>query len=117
MDYGFWLSLIAVISLMVAVISWLFFLTLSIWRIEKCILETGHPRPCPWDGLGLRAMWYAWAIGLPSKSSSDFERWMLDPKDLAPYTKPFDKLLANILLVSSYTLLACIIIDWIRGVA
>jgi len=34
-------------------------------RIERAILADGHPRPCPWDGPGARALRYARAIAFP----------------------------------------------------
>ena len=116
MDYGFWLSLIAVISLIIGAVAWFTFLFASVWRIERRIQAAGEPRPCMWDGIGLRVMWYAWAIAFSTESFSQLERWMLDPELVEPCLRSTDKILAWIIIVSVYLLLVCNIIEWIFGV-
>ncbi|MCG8611691.1 MAG: hypothetical protein MI864_14280, partial [Pseudomonadales bacterium] len=42
-------------------VSWLLFIRLSMIPMEKALKQKGV-NPSAWDGIGIRAVWYAWAI-------------------------------------------------------
>ena len=45
--------------------SWIAFARLTMARIEREMNRDGLTRPSSWDGLGLRVLWYLYAIVLP----------------------------------------------------
>jgi len=53
------------VCFIITAISWISFSRLTMARIERRLRAEGKPRLCSWDGVGARALWYAWAIALP----------------------------------------------------
>ncbi|PAU80717.1 hypothetical protein CK501_09915 [Halovibrio salipaludis] len=110
-----WLSLVAVASMMLGALSWLLFLIFSVWRIEEAITSSGQPRPCRWDGVGMRTVWYGWIIVFNTNTFSALERSMLEPNEILPRFKVWDKVLGWVFMLSLHTMLACLIADMVIG--
>jgi hypothetical protein len=116
MDFELWVAFIFVISLVVTVTFWLVFGFLSMRKIEKGIVSEGKPRPCQWDPIWGRAIFYAWSVSLPARFFSTVEDRILNTADVKRYANTTDKVLAWILMISSHTMLGCGIISWIVGI-
>jgi hypothetical protein len=73
---------------------WLAFARLSMKRIEKAMDKDGVSRPCPWDGVGWRAVWYAFAVGIPIGFWNPANDPLVDVPLLRRYANGFDRQLA-----------------------
>jgi|SRR5690625_691398 len=80
--------------------SWLLFARLTMARIERDLKADGYPRPAPWDGVGGRALWYAWAIALPLGPWNPEDDPLINVKLVRRYANRSDKLRAWALFVS-----------------
>lgn len=79
--------------LLTVMVSWLVFGRMSMARIEKAIMAEGKPRPCSWDGVGGRLVWYAYAVALHHQeinpeSSQNFLRTNPQAPEPHPPSKP-----------------------------
>ena len=113
MDIELALALIAVAAIVIGTVSWLLFLIFSVWRIERVIVGSGRSRPCLWDGVGMRTVWYGWIIVFNTEAFSALERSMLDPEMILPHLRVWDKVLGWLFMVSLHTVLVCVVIDWV----
>ncbi|TDT37726.1 hypothetical protein DES49_2685 [Halospina denitrificans] len=93
-------AVITLIATLTMCISWLIFARLSMVRIEKEIAHDGMQRPCPWDGVGGRAVWYAFAIGLPISSFNPTADPLINVPLVRRYAKPIDRTLGLLLVIS-----------------
>lgn len=84
----------------VTFLSWLCFARLSMARIEREMSRDGLPRSSAWDGVGLRALWYVYAIALPVGRWNRTDDPMIDVPTVRRYATPFDRLLGTILFIS-----------------
>jgi hypothetical protein len=80
-------------------LAWVIFGRLSMARIEKSIMSEGKPRPCPWDGVGGRLVWYAYAVALPESFFNDIDNRQLNTADVKRYTTTGDSIRAWALMI------------------
>lgn len=97
---------VGLISGMAMFLSWLLFARVSMARIEKDMRDDGLTRPCPWDGVGGRAVWYAFAIGLPISAFNPRHDPLIDVPLVRQYAKPIDRTLGLMLVVSGAVCIA-----------
>ncbi|MCG8610213.1 MAG: hypothetical protein MI864_06720 [Pseudomonadales bacterium] len=95
--------LIFLVITLYAFISWLLFARISMARIEKELNAKGI-EPSTWDGIGLRAVWYAWAILFHGTRFHQKNDILFMGGDLSKYFKTKDRILSA-MLISSATLL------------
>lgn len=88
--------------LLTAMVSWLVFGRLSMAKIEKSIMAEGKPRPCPWDGVGGRLVWYAYAVALPESFFNDIDNRQLKTSDVKRYTTKADRLRAWVFMIAGH---------------
>ncbi|WP_404362304.1 hypothetical protein [Marinobacter sp.] len=87
-------------------VSWLLFARLSMARIERKMRSEGLPRPAAWDGLGLRALWYASAIAFPLGIFNQANDPFIDVPLVRKYATTFDRAVGWILMVSGFLFVA-----------
>ncbi len=92
-------------------ISMLAFARISVRRIERDMKSDGLPRPCPWDGPGLRIAAYMYAIGLPVSRFNSESDPMIDVKLVRSYAKPVDVKLSQMTMLFLFLLLLLIVLD------
>lgn len=90
--------------------SWLLFARLTMARIERDLKADGYPRPAPWDGVGGRAVWYAWAIALPVGPWNLPNDPMINVKLVRRYANRSDKVRAWALFISGNLLVLAVIV-------
>ena len=88
------------ILMMATFISWLCFARLSMARIEREMKRDGLPRSSRWDGVGLRVLWYLYAIVLPVGDWNRADDPMIDVLTVRRYATRFDWILGMIFFVS-----------------
>jgi hypothetical protein len=93
------------ISFLIMAVVWVAFARISMARIEKTMVQDGLNRPCPWDGLGGRAVWYAFAVGLPVGPLNPRNDPLIDVPLVREYARPLDRRLGLALVVSSLSFL------------
>lgn len=96
--------------LLTNMVSWVVFGRLSMARIEKCIMAEGKPRPCPWDGVGGRVVWYAYTAALPASFFNDLDDRQLNTADVKRYTTKADRIRAWVFMVSGHGFVLLVII-------
>jgi hypothetical protein len=62
------------ISASFAMLSWLLLARITMVNIERRIIASGGQRPCPWDGVGSRIVFYAYGIILPEQRAKRLGR-------------------------------------------
>ncbi|SFR47797.1 hypothetical protein SAMN05216203_0661 [Marinobacter daqiaonensis] len=62
----------------------------------------GKPRPCPWDGVGGRLVWYAYAVALPEFFFNDMNNRQLMTSDVKKYTTSADRLRAWAFMIAGH---------------
>ncbi|MGH1471205.1 MAG: hypothetical protein ACRBCS_08420 [Cellvibrionaceae bacterium] len=82
-------------------------------KIDKAVVAAGKPRPCQWDPICGRAILYTWPIIFSGESFSDLENQIVDTQIVKKNINLLDKVLAWVLFVSGWTMIVCIIINWI----
>lgn len=91
-----------VLLLVTMMVSWVIFGRLSMARIEKSIMAEGKPRPCPWDGVGGRLVWYAYTVALPAHFFNELDDRQLNTADVKRYTTRADRIRAWVFMVSGH---------------
>jgi hypothetical protein len=112
MDWHLLYDFMAGFSLLFTGIFWIVFGFFSMRKIERGIVSEGKPRPCQWDPVWGRAIFYAWSVSLPNSFFSTVEDRILNTADVKRYANTTDKILAWMLMISSHTMLGCIIVGW-----
>jgi len=97
-------------SFLIVAICWLVFARLSMTRIERSITHDGLDRPCPWDGLGARAIWYACAVGLPVGPWNPSNDPLIDVPLVRRYASPMDRKLGLAFVFSGGIFLVLLLI-------
>lgn len=75
-----------------SMLAWVIFGRLSMSRIEESIMAEGKPRPCSWDGVGARIIWYAYTVSLPASWFNDIDDRQLSASDIKRYTTRADRI-------------------------
>ena len=99
-------AFVGLISMMTMFVLWLLFARISMARIERDMKDDGVIRPCPWDGIGGRAVWYAFAIGLPISAFNPRHDPLIDVPLVRQYAKPIDSTLGLMLVISGAVCIA-----------
>ena len=92
-------ALTGVSLLLMSIISYVTFGWLSVLKIEKSIMSEGKPRPCPWDGVGARVVWYAYTVALPASCFNEIDDRQLNTADVKRYTTRADRIRAWSLMI------------------
>ena len=98
-DFFYLSVLILFISMAIA---WISFARLTMARIEREIKRDALPRPCPWDGPGARALWYASAISLPIGRFNRTDNPLIDVSLVRRYATRRDIIRGRFLLIVGY---------------
>lgn len=98
------------ISAGLAMFSWLLLARITLRNIENKIIVSGGQRPCPWDGLGSRIVFYAYGIVLPEKQAGRLER-IYDVSLVRNHSTRTDKALCIFFLVCWLFFLCLIVAD------
>lgn len=93
-------------------LSWLIFGISTMRKLDKAIVAEGTPRPCQWDPMWWRAHLYVWPIIFSGESFSELENRIIDTQDVKKNINTFDKILAWILFLSNWTMLAGLLVGW-----
>ena len=117
MDYEFLYALVWIISLIIMMFSWVVFGRLSMARIEKSIMAEGKPRPCSWDGVGGRIIWYAYTVALPARFFNKLDDRQLNTADVKRYTTRADRIRAWVLMISGHTMMVMGLLSSFFGIA
>ena len=83
--------------------SWILFARLSMTRIERDMKADGLPRPCSWDGPGVRVLWIAWAISVPVGPFNLVNDPSIDVLTVRKYANANDKKRAIAVMISGYS--------------
>ncbi|WP_404362306.1 hypothetical protein [Marinobacter sp.] len=96
--------------------SWIAFARLSMARIEREMNKDGLTRPSSWDGLGLRVLWYLYAIVLPVGDWNRADDPLIDVPAVRRYATRFDRILGVVFFVSgnAFVLIAAVG-GWLLG--
>ena len=95
-----WFVAVFVVVMFALSISWISFARLSMARIEKQMKRDGITRPSAWDGIGLRVLWYAYAIVLPVGIWNRADDPFIDVPTVRRYATTFDRKLGLIFMIS-----------------
>ena len=90
--------------------SWIAFARLSMARIEREMKGDGLTRPSGWDGVGYRALWYAYAIVLPVGDWNRADDPFINVPTVRRYAKPFDKKLGLVFMLSGFLFLFVVVL-------
>ena len=93
-----------------SLLAWVIFGRLSMARIEKSIMAEGKPRPCSWDGVGGRVIWYAYTVALPASWFNELDDRQLNTADVKRYTTKADRIRAWALMVPIHGLVLLVAI-------
>lgn len=93
---------IFLVVIMTTFISWLLFARMSMARIERQMREDGLAQQAPWDGVGLRVLWYASAIAFPVGIFNPANDPLIDVPTVRRYATQKDRLLGWALMVSGF---------------
>lgn len=110
MTLGNWYWALGGGAMCVAFISWIAFARISMARIERRIVDDGEPRPCPWDGPGIRVIWYAWAITVPVGRFNPLDDPLMDVQGVRRHALARDRILGWTLMISGYALVSFAIV-------
>lgn len=97
---------------MATFISWIVFARLSMATIERKIMEEGYPRPCPWDGPGVRTITYAWAITIPVGRWNRLDNPFMDVPGALRHATRADRIRGWALMIPSHIMLIVGLIGW-----
>lgn len=100
-DTGVVFAFLGAVLFIVLAISWITFARLSMTGIERRLEDSGIARPCPWDGIGYRALWYAWAISVPIGTFNPRNDPSIDVPVVREFSTSFDRTLARIFVLSA----------------
>lgn len=100
-DIGVIFSFLGAGLFILLAVSWIAFARLSMTGIERRLKDSGIGRPCPWDGIGYRALWYAWAISVPIGIFNPHNDPSIDVPVVREYSTSFDRTLARIFIISA----------------
>lgn len=103
-----------VLLIVAMAISWIGFARLSMARIEREMKKDGLERPCPWDGVGYRAIWYAYAIVLPVGKLNPSNDPTIDVPTVRRYATSFDRKLGLFFMVAGYLF---VVVGLVGGIA
>lgn len=109
----YYFSLALIVTLILAVILWSIFFFYSVRRIEEGIVSEGKPRPCRWDPMGLRAIFYAWVILFRPGLFSNVENSILNAYDVQRYATGTDKFIAFWYFMLIHCILLFELISWV----
>ncbi|MFC4257639.1 hypothetical protein ACFOZ5_01195 [Marinobacter lacisalsi] len=116
MTFDLAFAFIGVTFLIVTMLSWLVFGRLSMARIERAIMAEGKPRPCPWDGVGGRLVWYAYAVALPESFFNDIDNRQLKTSDVKRYSTRADYYRAWVFMIAGHGFVLLVAIATIFGI-
>ncbi|MEJ2669829.1 MAG: hypothetical protein P8077_06105 [Gammaproteobacteria bacterium] len=91
------------IAFIFTAISWISFARLSMARMERDMKADGLPRPCPWDGPGVRVLWIARAISVPVGWFNSAGDPSIDVLTVRKYATANDKKRAIAVMISGYS--------------
>lgn len=89
---------------------WIGFARLTMARIEREMKRDGLTRPSAWDGVGYRALWYAYAIVLPVGDWNRRDDPFIDVPTVRSYAKPFDRKLGLLFMISGFLFLFLVLL-------
>lgn len=92
---------------------WILSVPTTMRKIDKSIVAKGKPRPCQWDPMFIRALLYAWPVALPAKFFKDLDDRIVNTADVKEAINAFDRIVSSLLLIASFTLVICLLIDWV----
>ncbi len=105
--------LFLLITFFFTAISWIFFARFTMSRIEKKIVEDGFSSAANWDGIGARAILYAYAIILPNKYAQRIENKLLNSVSIKGYANSTDRMSGAVFLISSNLLALGCFFGWL----
>jgi hypothetical protein len=105
-----WYSSAFGILAVVTCICWLCFARLTMARIEREMKRDGLSRSSSWDGVGLRVLWYLYAIVLPVGDWNRADDPMIDVPTVRRYATRFDRILGMIFFVAGNTWVIVIVL-------
>lgn|SRR5690554_715834 len=107
-----WFLFTCLILLFVTAFSWISFARFSMARIEKAIKEEDGSNSFAWDGIGVRTIFYAYAIALPERFAIRLEQRLIQSSLVRSYSSQFDHINALTFLVSSNLLVVACLVGW-----
>jgi hypothetical protein len=108
-----WYILLSGGVMLLSFLSILLFGRATMAPMEKKIEQDGLPRPCPWDGPGVRILWYAYAIALPVGRLNRADDPLIDVPLVRRYATKGDKARAVMLLASTHTFILTLFFYWL----
>lgn len=105
------LANIAVVSLILTTIFWLVFGLTTMRKLDKAFVREGKQRPCQWDPIWGRAIWYTWPIVFSGAGFSDLENHLMDTEVVKRNINRIDKFLGWALFLSTSTMATSLIIS------
>lgn len=113
MEYGSWFFNLFLVFTISMSVSWICFSRLTMARMERQLREEGKPRLCPWDGVGARALWYAWAIAVPVGKANPENDPFIDVPTVRRLATRADWIRAAVFTVSANVFAFLVITGWI----
>lgn len=100
---GRFIFLFLIVFIIVA-ISWIGFGRHTMARVERNLMDEGLQRPAPWDGVGLRIMFYAFIVAFPggSHQANPLYHYL---SDIKRHTTDFDRKLGLVFVVSTHVMI------------
>ena len=88
---------------LVSAVLWFVFSYVFVPKIDKRMAESGQPKACPLDIMGLRVLMIATAIGLPVGNPLNHDgNPLISARAIRPYANSTEKLLGLMLTLTSY---------------
>lgn len=84
-------------------------------RIDRRLREEGKSRLCSWDGVGARALWYAWAIAVPVGKANPANDPFVDVMTVRQMATRADRVRAMALMIFGYSFLISVLIGALLG--
>jgi len=108
-----WFLSITLVLFLFTAFSWISFARFSMGRIEKLIKEQGGPDSFAWDGIGVRTIFFAYAIVLPQRYGIRLEKRLIQSSLVRCYSSRFDRINGLILLISGNLLVLACFMGWL----
>jgi hypothetical protein len=108
-----WLLLAILVLFIATAISWISFARITMSRLETKMKSKTGEDSFEWDGVGIRIVFYAYAIVLPERYALRLERRLIKSSLVRNYSTPIDRMLGCCFLISSNLFVLACLTGWL----
>lgn len=105
--------LLTLLALFIATaISWICFARLTMGKIERTIKSKDAGNQFEWDGIGIRIVFYAYAIVLPERYALHLEKRLVHSTSVRSHANQADRISGLFFLISSNLFVLACLTGW-----